>query len=522
MSDPAPAGTRPRVGRDEVFDAAAAGAVAVVGLLALALGVGVGDASTTRNLGNISQAIAPIVATWSCLRAARAAQGRSWRTGWILVAASCASWAVGQLIWTWFETIRGVITPFPSAADAFFLLAVPLAVAGMLYFPSSPGTQTGRARTLLDGLIVSTSVLWISWVTVLGPTLHDGVGTRLERAIGLAYPVGDAVLLTILIIAVVRCDPVGRVATGFVAVGFGSFAIADGLFVFTTLRGETVSEISNTAWVAGYLLVALGALHATRHPPVRAGELDHDLDRGRLALLMPYGPVALVLGISAIGATLQDPIIVGDVVFWLGAALITLLLIRQGVVILENLRLTRSLESTNEQLQYQVMHDVLTGLPNRPLFIDRLRVVLGRLQRVDEVVAVMFLDLDRFKPVNDTYGHDAGDLVLIATAERLSAAVRSGDTVARFGGDEFLVLCEDVGRLDAVLELADRIRTAVSEPVSLTAPSADVSVSVEVGLSIGMVLVDRSGIDAEALVIQADAAMYEAKRKGGGCTEVID
>ncbi|MGZ4759863.1 MAG: hypothetical protein ACXV95_12450, partial [Acidimicrobiales bacterium] len=155
MSDPAPAGTRPRVGRDEVFDAAAAGAVAVVGLLALALGVGVGDASTTRNLGNISQAIAPIVATWSCLRAARAAQGRSWRTGWILVAASCASWAVGQLIWTWFETIRGVITPFPSAADAFFLLAVPLAVAGMLYFPSSPGTQTGRARTLLDGLIVS-------------------------------------------------------------------------------------------------------------------------------------------------------------------------------------------------------------------------------------------------------------------------------------------------------------------------------------------------------------------------------
>ncbi len=139
-------------------------------------------------------------------------------------------------------------------------------------------------------------------------------------------------------------------------------------------------------------------------------------------------------------------------------------------MIFENLRLARSLESTNEQLQYQVMHDVLTGLPNRPLFLDRLRVVLSRMQRVDEVVAVMFLDLDRFKPVNDTYGHDAGDVVLVETAGRLSATVRSGDTVARFGGDEFLVLCEDVGDLDAVVDLADRIRTAVSEPISPVRP----------------------------------------------------
>ena len=134
----------------------------------------------------------------------------------------------------------------------------------------------------------------------------------------------------------------------------------------------------------------------------------------------------------------------------------------------------------------------------------------------------MFLDLDRFKPVNDTFGHEAGDVVLTATANRLSEAVRSGDTVARFGGDEFLVLCEDVGDLDSVIDLSDRIRHAVSERIPLPDPSADVSVSVSVGLSIGLVLVDRPGIDAEALVRQADSAMYRAKRNGGGRTEVID
>ena len=239
--------------RDKGFEVAVAVAAGLVILIAAALGTALGGPDTARNLGNISQALAPIVATWSCVRAARVSQGQGWRVGWLLVGASCASWAIGQLIWTWFETIQGVITPFPSAADAFFLLAVPLAVIGLLYFPSSPGTQTGRARTLLDGLIVATSVLWISWVTVLGPTLHDGEGTRFERAIGLAYPVGDAVLLTILIIAFVRCDPAGRVATGFAAIGFASFAIADSLFAYTTLRGNSVSEISNTAWVAGYL-----------------------------------------------------------------------------------------------------------------------------------------------------------------------------------------------------------------------------------------------------------------------------
>ena len=129
---------------------------------------------------------------------------------------------------------------------------------------------------------MATSVLWISWVTVLGPTLHDGGGTRFERAIGLAYPASDAVLLTIVIIAFVRCDPAGRVATGFAAIGFASFAVADSLFAYTTLHGNAVSEISNTAWVAGYLLIALGALHATRHPPVRVGELSADRDRSRL------------------------------------------------------------------------------------------------------------------------------------------------------------------------------------------------------------------------------------------------
>ena len=103
-----------------------------------------------RTVGNIAEILAPLVAVICCVRTALRAD-RSWRLGWYLVGASCASWMIGQTIWTWLETIEGQISPFPSAADFWFLLAVPLSVAGLLWFPSSPSTQAGRMRTLLDG-----------------------------------------------------------------------------------------------------------------------------------------------------------------------------------------------------------------------------------------------------------------------------------------------------------------------------------------------------------------------------------
>jgi diguanylate cyclase (GGDEF)-like protein len=497
------------------FDAAAIGTVLAVLASAAALGLGMGGTTFARDLGNILQVGAALAATVGCIWTAREAR-RSWRTGWYLIGASSAVWCTGQLVWTWLETVRGDITPFPSAADIFFLAAVPLAVAGLLCFPSSPTTQTGRARALLDGFIVASAVLFVSWALVLGPTLHGASGGAWSRVISLAYPAADVVVLTIVIITYVRCDSAGRVAVGLVGLAFAFFAIADSSFVLTGLHDQDVSELANTAWVAGYLLIALGAYWSRLNPPTECTLTAADDRDSRVQVLLPYVPLAAVLVLCIGEALVTDPLVVDVVVFWIGATLIAMLLVRQGVVIVENSRLARSLAVSNERLQYQVLHDGLTGLPNRPLFLDRMRMALSRMSRVEELVAVMFIDLDQFKPVNDTYGHEAGDRVLVTLGRRLTNVMRVGDTVSRFGGDEFLVLCEDVSGFEEATTMAQRVAAAIAEPMSVA------GVDLVIHASIGMVITDSTGRDPGQLIREADAAMYEAKRKGRDRLELVD
>src|SRR2546423_8440270 len=115
------------------------------------------------------------------------------------------------------------------------------------------------------------------------------------------------------------------------------------------------------------------------------------------------------------------------------------------------------------ELSHKAMHDALTGLPNRTLFLDRLKHAVMRAKRHHTLMAVMFLDLDGFKPINDTYGHDAGDRLLLALAGRLQDGLRASDTAARFGGDEFMILCEDVTGLQDVISIAQRLLGSIEQ-----------------------------------------------------------
>ena len=126
-----------------------------------------------------------------------------------------------------------------------------------------------------------------------------------------------------------------------------------------------------------------------------------------------------------------------------------------------------SRRNTERMLLHAALHDSLTNLPNRRLLRDRLETALVRAQRTTARVAVLFVDLDRFKEVNDTFGHDAGDEVLVSVANGILGALRSGDTVARLGGDEFVVVCEDLGDDDDLARLVDRLLEGVSRPVTL-------------------------------------------------------
>jgi diguanylate cyclase (GGDEF)-like protein/PAS domain S-box-containing protein len=169
-------------------------------------------------------------------------------------------------------------------------------------------------------------------------------------------------------------------------------------------------------------------------------------------------------------------------------------------------------------LAHRALHDPLTGLPNRALFGDRLALALRRRARSGTgTVAVFFLDVDRFKLVNDSLGHDVGDALLLEVAARLEAAVRPADTVARLAGDEFTVLCEDVaGELEAVA-IAQRIVDLFVAPFVAGEREVNVSTSVGVALSSG-----RGGASAEALIRDADAAMYRAKERGKARFELFD
>ena len=168
------------------------------------------------------------------------------------------------------------------------------------------------------------------------------------------------------------------------------------------------------------------------------------------------------------------------------------------------------------ELAHQALHDALTGLPNRGLFLDRLEQALARNSRHGSDLAVLFCDLDRFKVVNDSLGHGAGDLLLVDVARRLEEVLRMGDTAARFGGDEFVILCEEVSGAHQAIAIAERVSEVLTAPFVLGEDEAFVRTS------IGIAMASGPTARPEALLRDADAAMYRAKERGGGVYEVFD
>ncbi|MBW8458309.1 MAG: diguanylate cyclase [Thiobacillus sp.] len=165
-------------------------------------------------------------------------------------------------------------------------------------------------------------------------------------------------------------------------------------------------------------------------------------------------------------------------------------------------------------LQYIAQHDPLTGLPNRELFHDRLQTALRLAERNQTRLAVLYLDLDKFKEVNDTLGHHVGDLLLQEAARRLRQCVRSSDTIGRVGGDEFLVLLNGISLREQVLSIAEEIRISLDRPFLLAAHPVHIS------LSIGVALYPEHGDDHMQLIRHADEAMYDAKKSGGNHSRI--
>ncbi len=282
--------------------------IASVGAVALSIGfvawtsLRIGGDQPTIAVDDIGEAVAALVAAFSCGLAAWRNQGRM-RLAWALIGASAASWGIGEVIWSVYEVGLGVTVPFPSPADAGFLLAIPLVVGGIFAFTSAPNRLTSRGEALLAGAIVALSLLFIAWAFGLAEVYQTSPASPAAQLIGLAYPVGDIVIITVLVLALrrVRRTELGRML--LLLCGVAAYSFADSAFAYLTANGTygANGSLLDAGWVIGYLMIALAPLWPTT-------DMDATSSEGPIPLWQLAFPWLAVLaaGITAIHLATSD------------------------------------------------------------------------------------------------------------------------------------------------------------------------------------------------------------------------
>jgi len=311
-----------------------------------------GGTRTTNAVDNLGQLLAPLIATGACGWAAW--RSAITRKAWAFLGASSLSWAVGQAIWCYYSLIRDVAVPFPSLADAGYLSAVPLAVVGLLAFPSNLRRVTSRLGALLDGMLIAGSLLFLSWATVLGPIYGSHQGDILRQVLSMAYPAGDVVLVSLVVILARHTALSNRRSLRLVMLGIIAFAVSDSSFAyFTEVNTYGSGSVFDIGWVVGYLLVVLGAGWTLVSAPNESESSESELVT-LMSVLVPYALVALA-GV-AVAIRLVQGRHFGLFLASEGFILLLVLGFRQILTLLDNLTLNHRLH-TKLALGTQVLRD---------------------------------------------------------------------------------------------------------------------------------------------------------------------
>jgi diguanylate cyclase (GGDEF)-like protein len=484
-----------------VLDALGVGLVVVV--LELWLIFRWGGQGTTDWVDDVAEAAAAFTGTIACLLAARRCRG-SHGVVWALLAASTAAWGLGQAVWTVYELGAGRTVPFPGLPDIGFLGSATLAGAAIVVWPSSSAIRSFRARGLLDGVIIATSVFMLSWVLVLEKIYEaSGAGT-LSAVIGLAYPICDIAIISLVVIRLTSRGPKRIAPLLLVGSGLALLAVADSTFaVLTTTGTYGGGNPVDGGWIAGFLLIAFGARLAS---PDDLNSPERET-ASVLRVLFPYLPVGLAALLTALNLVDGSPLDRVEQTQFMVLAL--LVLARQLVTLFDlhqhQVRLESEAGVHTELLHRHAYYDDLTGLANRSTLAD----AIAAAALAQKPVAVLLLDLDGFTVVNDTLGHAAGDRLLVTLADRFRTWVRPGDTAARLGGDEFAFLLNDVVFDDDALQAAERLLEAVRPPVTLEGQEIFITASAGV-------VVSGAPTDAGELLRNADVAMNASREQGRG------
>jgi len=328
---------------------------------------------------DLAIAAAALAAGLACLHSANRGQygfGRAWtialRRAWRLLGAAALSWGAGQLIWSWLDLAGGSSAAFPSPADVFFLAAIPLLAAGVLSWPTAPVRALAQVRTLLDGLLIASSLLFASWALVLGPAYHAGGDSLLPRAIGLAYPIGDLVLLTIAFSVLARTRGRAIIQPALITLTIVSLGVADSAFAYLAGKGTYATGAwLDLGWLVAWLFLGVAAL---RPAPAELlhGDDDEDSPISWSRFSLPYVPpaIAFVTG-TAIQVTRGqlEPFLVFN-----GAVIVLFVVARQVVGNIENQRLHQRVRSTVDRL-FQREADLETALRREYAAADRLRAM---------------------------------------------------------------------------------------------------------------------------------------------------
>jgi diguanylate cyclase len=432
----------------------------------------------------------------------RAVRLQHHRAAWLLVIGGQLAFLVGDVIWLVLEHVVETEAS-PDVGDVAYLSGYLLLGAGAVMF--LPGScRLRNVGALVDGLIVAVASLVLVWVYVMVPMAADSSVGTMARVVGLAYPAGDVVVIAIgaQVAMRVRWSPSSLVFLG----GMGLLFAGDLWHLVLLNSGAyTAGHPVDACWFLSYALVAAAVMQRSAESFDTSGPVDGDrgisLARvGFLATVSILPPVALATRSPAPGDRTVALLIAGTICLFL------LVVMRLAIV-------AQQLQTSRSKLEHDATHDPLTGLGNRMLYSERVRQAIHASVATPARTAVLCIDVDDFKTVNDSLGHAAGDRMLQEIGNRLRSVVRRADSVARLGGDEFAVLVFDEPA-DAALEVADRLLAEISRPIALDQHTYT-QTSASIGIAYG-----APGESVESLLRDADVAMYLAKNHGKGRWEV--
>ncbi len=426
------------------------------------------------------------------------------RPPWLVLAAAMSLTALGDVIFaalTW----RHGSEPSLSVADAIYLAAYPVMVLGIiLYVRHERSVRVGAAA--IDAAAVAILIGIALWhVFVVRPGALS-TGAAADRVVAVLYPTGDVMVIgaiLTLLLAVRRTPP-----TWWLLVYGVAMLVADILYL-GTLQWTAIADwlpLSSAFYDVSYWCLVAAALAAGR-PVTAVADPPEERPSQRLPLLAIalLGAPALAVVVRAGGNRSLVPVLLGATLAISALTLVRLVQLVRGQE-REHARLRRA----EARLAHQATHDALTGLPNRSLLESRLPVMVGDARASGGTLAVLFVDLDEFKHVNDTLGHQAGDMLLHIVAGRVDAQSGDGDVVARVGGDEFVMIASSLGGPEEVAALAARLVEVASEPVDLAGHALRPSVSV------GYAILDDDTADHRELLRNADLGLFDAKAAGRG------